>query len=117
MASGRYKDRGDVSVEVDGKTFTGEWQNDRGMLTVRSFALGEKTTQLGSPPKARWRRCCSWNSYARRRKRKESEEQCSMRMERDKGEQVSLRVSAQDEPPRTSALRGTLKFQCARAAP
>ncbi len=44
---------GEVSVEHNGKTYTGTWRTEKGLVTVTSFELGSQTTQIGgSPPES-----------------------------------------------------------------
>jgi hypothetical protein len=46
------RNEGIVSVEIDGHPYTGQWKDDRGLITVSFPGVPTETTQVGSsrPP-------------------------------------------------------------------
>jgi hypothetical protein len=46
--SGRYKNQGTVEITVEGTRYKGDWNLEKGLITVRSAGLGSDTTQLGN---------------------------------------------------------------------
>jgi hypothetical protein len=43
------RDEGTVTIEIDGKKYTGEWKAPRDTITVR-YAMETETTHIGSEP-------------------------------------------------------------------
>jgi hypothetical protein len=43
------RDEGTVSIEVDGRNYTGEWKAAKGNITVR-YAMESEATHIGSEP-------------------------------------------------------------------
>jgi hypothetical protein len=43
------RDEGNVTIEIDGRGYTGEWKAERGTITVR-YAMESETTHIGSEP-------------------------------------------------------------------
>ena len=43
------RNEGTVEIELDGRTYKGEWRIDRAMITVR-YAMLQETTQVGNGP-------------------------------------------------------------------
>ena len=43
------RDKGTVSIEVDGQKYTGEWKATKGLIAVR-YVMELETTQIGSEP-------------------------------------------------------------------
>lgn len=43
-------DEGEISIDEEGRHYRATWKVERGVLTVSSFDLGSKSTQVGDSP-------------------------------------------------------------------